>query len=125
MSMPLRIADEILVPARQEADASDRTLASQVEHWAKLGMAIERVLGREYALSLKRRGLAVDLNEALSHASSSAGQEQALAALKTSKVRYSADPSRPGRMVRISSDGSRTTGRFVKRTFVADKPRRK
>lgn len=119
-SMPLRISAELVEKARAEADSADRSVTAQVEHWLKLGMALEDVLSHRQAMQLKRH-LAVGVPEALERARSGAGQEAALAHLRESgQPRYGTDPAYPGRIIRIDPDGTRTVGSFVNRRFVPD-----
>ena len=120
---PLRIDDELVLRARMEADAADRSVTAQIEHWVKLGMALEEVLAHGQARELKKKG-APSIADALSAARSSEAQEAALAHLAASgQPRYGVDPDRPGFLVRIDPDGTRTTGRFINRVFVASSPK--
>ena len=85
-------------------------------------MALEPALGHELAMQLKRQGLKMTLAQALEFASGSAGRARALAYLKASEYdRYGADPDRPGGVIRISPDGTRTRGWMFRRVFVPDK----
>jgi hypothetical protein len=121
MSIPVRLSEDLVQRGKLEAEDSDRSLTGQIEHWAKLGMALEYVLGHAYVVELKRRGAAVSVDDALSHAQTESGREEIAAQLRLSgQVRYGVDPSRKGGVVRINPDGTRTAGRFVNRTFVAD-----
>ena len=122
MGLPLRISDEIVRRAREEAETSDRSITSQIEHWVRLGMAVEEVLGHGHIRELKRRGKALlSLEDALSHAESSEGQEEMRAHLAASPhPLYSADPERRGGVVRENADGTRTRGKFVGRVFVPE-----
>jgi hypothetical protein len=115
---PLRIDDELVLRARIEAEASDRSVTAQIEHWVKLGMALEDVLAHRQAVELKRkRGPSVA--DALATARSSAAQEKALALLnEAGQPRYGVDPDRPGYLIRVMPDGTKTSGRFVNRMFV-------
>lgn len=116
---PMRLSEEVVVPATKEAELSDRSVPAQVAHWAKLGMAVERVLGRELALRLKATGQSLSITDALELASSPAGQEQVAKWLEKKKVRYGADPrKRPGVVVRIDEQGRQTAGRMKNRKFV-------
>lgn len=120
MGMPLRIDDELVLRARLEAEESDRSITGQIEHWVKLGMALEEVLdhGQTRALKRQRRLSAAD---ALKRAEGSDAQKKALAHLrKSGEPRYGMDEDHPGRLVRIDPDGTRTVGRFVRRVFVPD-----
>lgn len=115
---PLRISDELMAQARLEAKDSDRSLTGQIEHWAKLGRALEEVLGHGQATALKRsRRLSV--TGALAAARTPEGQAEAVAHLTASgQPRYGADPDVPGQLIRIAPDGTRTRGRLVNRRFV-------
>ena len=56
MSMAVKLSDDLITEARAEAEASDRSLTSQIEHWARLGREIESVLQHDDVLNLKRAG---------------------------------------------------------------------
>jgi hypothetical protein len=122
MGLPLRISDEIVHQAREEAEISDRSLTSQIEHWVRLGMAVEAVLEHRQIRELKRRGKALlSLKDALAYAESPEGQDEMRAYLAAERQPlYSADPERPGGIVRENPDGTRTRGKFVGRTFVPE-----
>jgi ParD-like antitoxin of type II ParDE toxin-antitoxin system len=122
MGLPLRISDEIVSLAREEAETSDRSITSQIEHWVRLGMAVEAVLGHGQIRALKRRGKELlSLEDALTYAESPEGQSEMRAHLAASnQPLYSADPERPGGIVRENPDGTRTRGKFVGRVFVPE-----
>jgi hypothetical protein len=124
MGLPLRISEDIVNLAREETETSDRSLTSQIEHWVRLGIAVELVLSHEQVKSLKRRGKELlSLEDALSYAESPEGQEKIRAHLAASEqALYSADDERPGGIVRENPDGTRTRGKFVGRKFVPDTP---
>src|SRR5688572_25711614 len=56
MSMPVKLSDDLVKSARDEAKAADRSITSQIEHWARLGRNVETVLRHEDVLNLKRAG---------------------------------------------------------------------
>lgn len=119
-STPLRIDDELVLKARLEAEEADRSVTAQIEHWAKLGMAVEEVLGHRQAMELKKHGTH-SVADALAETRTSHAQEMALEHLAaTGQVRYGVDPDRPGTLIRIAPDGTRTRGRFINRTFVPE-----
>ena len=122
MGLPLRISDEIVSLAREEAETSDRSITSQIEHWVRLGMAVEAVLGHGQVRALKRRGKELlSLEDALTYAESPEGQDEMRTHLAaSSQPLYSADPERPGGIVRENPDGTRTRGKFVGRKFVPE-----
>ena len=117
--MPIKISEALALAARTEAEVFERSIASQVEHWAQIGRAVEQVLGHEQVSALKRQAGMPEFSAAMRKASSEAGQRRALAHLrKVGGPRYSVDPTRPGEILRIDTDGSRSRGRFVRRRFV-------
>jgi len=120
MGQPIKISEGLALAARTEAEVFERSIASQVEHWAQIGRAVERVLGHDQLAGLKRHAGMPEFEEAMRKASSEAGQRRALARIrKLGGPRFSVDPTRRGCIVRIDADGTRTRGRFVRRKFVA------
>lgn len=119
MGSPIKISGELALAARTEAEAFERSIASQVEHWAQIGRAVERVLGHDQIAELKREAGMPEFLDAMRKVSSEAGQRRALDHIrKLGGARYTLDPARRGELIRIDSDGSRTRGRFVRRKFV-------
>jgi hypothetical protein len=121
MGLPLRISDELVLRAREEAETSDRSITGQIEHWARLGMAVEALLSHAEVAALKRRGKALTLAQAHALAHSTEGRERARKQLAaTTGPLYADDPERPEGILRVNADGSRTPGRMVERVFVPD-----
>ena len=119
MGLPIKISDGLTLAARTEAKVFERSIASQVEHWAQIGRAVEQLLGHDQVAALKRQAGMPEFVAAMKSASSEAGQRRALEHLRKLKgPRYSIDPTRPGAILRIAADGSRSRGRFVRRKFV-------
>jgi len=119
MGLPIKIGEDLALAARTEAAVFERSIASQVEHWAQIGRAVEQILGHDQIAALKRQAGARELSDALRQASSEAGQQLVIEHLrKQGGARYSVDPSRRGGVIRVDSDGSRSRGRFVRRRFV-------
>ena len=54
MPQPVKLSDALIDSARKVAAGAHRSLASQVEHWAALGRAVEGSLTVEQAAALKR-----------------------------------------------------------------------
>lgn len=44
MGMPVKLSDELVESAREEAASTDRSITGQIEHWAKIGRSVETVL---------------------------------------------------------------------------------
>ena len=53
MGIPVRLSDTLMDLAREAADADTRSLTAQVEHWALIGRAVERVLSHSDLAALK------------------------------------------------------------------------
>lgn len=130
MPMPLKVSDALLAVARQEAAAADRSITAQVEHWARIGRAVEAILGHEELLTLKRAGELLtpvfpsatrrrEVHDLLVALAASPDREATKAAVRRSgKARYAADPAHPGLLVQIFPDGTRRLGRLEGRRFV-------
>ncbi len=130
MGMPVKLSDELVRAARDEARIVNRSITGQIEHWAKLGKAVEVMLKMSDIRALKH-----DLLPANEPSTSSDIRSRVLDALNQvvstpdrNAVRrhiaaaggpvYESDPDRPGRIVRITPDGTRTVGRFKGRSFI-------
>src|SRR5438105_3058252 len=53
MGMPVKLSDELVKLAREEADAADRSITAQIEHWATLGRSVESALRHQDVLAVK------------------------------------------------------------------------
>ncbi len=132
MSMPVKLSDDLVSEAREEAKAADRSITSQIEHWARLGRTVESLLRHEDVLALKRAASDVEstlppptrraIVAALRRISSEDARPELAAALMQGRTVY--QDAGDGRVERIERDGTRSIGRFVNRRFTADEPRR-
>lgn len=125
MGQPVKLSDAMVLDARVTAELSERSIAGQIEYWANLGRAIERVLEGAQVLALCRSAAAQPLSACLESVDSTAGRSRLAGYLKSQPFpRYEPAPDAPGLLVRIDADGKRTLGRFVHRQFqaVRDKP---
>lgn len=127
--MPVKLSDDLVKDARQEAKGTDRSLTSQIEHWARLGRKVERILKHEEVLDLKRGGDAPSAPPtrrgtlaALRRIASEASRDELAAKLRDGRTVY--QDAGGGRVERIERDGTRTIGRLVNRRFTADEPER-
>jgi hypothetical protein len=114
----VKLSDRLVLDARLVGEASERSIASQIEFWAQLGRAVESVLRIESVLRLKQRGAATPLSECLQSVDTPAGRAR-LAAHLASRPYPHFEPAvnQPGLIVKIDEDGTRTVGRFVNRQF--------
>lgn len=118
MGQPVKLSDELVQDAREIGDVSQRSIAGQIEYWARLGRAAERSLRAEEALRLKQRGDVRPLSECLRSVATPQGQGQLQRYLAARPFpHFEAAPNAPGLLVRIDEDGTRTVGRFVNREF--------
>ena len=56
MGTPLKVSDSLFAVARQEAQAASRSITAQVEHWARIGRAVEALVAHRELLTLKKAG---------------------------------------------------------------------
>jgi hypothetical protein len=118
MGQPVKLSEKLVLDARIVGETSERSIASQIEFWARLGRAIEPVLRTEEVLRLKQRGEAVPLSACLADVDTAAGRDRVKSFLSTRTFpHFEPAPKRPGLIVKIDEDGTRTAGRFVNRKF--------
>ena len=124
MSQPVKLSDALVLDARVAGESFERSIAGQVEFWAKLGRAVESLLQGGQALALCRSAAARPLSACLDAVDSAAGQRQVAEFLQTQPYpHYEPAPDAPGLLVRTEADGKRTVGRFVDRQFRAVRPK--
>jgi len=118
MGQPVKLSDTLILDARVVGKAAERSIAGQIEFWARVGKAVEPMLRGDRLLRLKQRGDAVPLSKLLETVDSRAGRER-LKAQQAARPfpHFEPAPGRPGLLVRIEADGKRTVGRFVNREF--------
>ena len=118
MSQPVKVSDALLLDARIAGEAVERSIAGQIEFWAKIGRALEPLMRGDHVLALCRSGNVKPLSACLESVDSSAGRQRVFEHLKTRPYpHYEAAAESPGLLVRTAADGRRTVGRFVNRQF--------
>ncbi len=118
MGQPVKLSDSLVLDARVVGERTERSIAGQIEFWARLGRAVEPVLRTDEVLRLKRRGDERPLSECLASVDTPAGRARLRAALAEGPwPRFEPARGRAGFLVRIEQDGRRTVGRFVNRVF--------
>jgi hypothetical protein len=121
MSQPVKLSDALVLDARLAAELQERSIAGQVEYWAKLGQAIDHLLRGQQAIALLRTGGAKPLSELVAEVGTPVGREKLQAYLEGEPFpHFEVHPSRSGFLIRTDEDGTRTVGRFVDRKFVVD-----
>lgn len=120
MPQPVKIADALLLDARFAAGIGSRSIAGQIEYWARIGEALEPLLRGDQVLALLKSGAERPLSACLESVDTAKGRRRVMEHLnKRPFPHYQAAPNRRGMLLRIDEDGTRTVGRFVKRRFVA------
>src|SRR5476651_611235 len=118
MRQPGKVSDALLLDARVAGEAVERSIAGQIEFWAKIGRALEPLLRGDHVLALCRSGNVKPLTDCLESVDSPAGRQRVFEHLKTRPYpHYEAAAKSSGLLVRIEADGKRTVGRFVNRQF--------
>lgn len=118
MSQPVKLSDSLVLDARLTSKYAERSIAGQIEFWAGMGRAIEPLMRLPDILALREAGAIKPLSACLAEAGTPAGAKRVAKYLKTRPYpHYEADPAKPGRLLRITADGTRTAGRFVNRRF--------
>lgn len=125
MSQPVKLSDALVLDARLTGKTLERSIASQIEFWAKLGRAIEPLLQGAHSIALVRSGTTKPVSAALDSVDSAEGRRRVADYLQTRPFPHYEAADVPGFLVRITADGKRTVGRFVNRQFVVAKRSRK
>lgn len=120
MPQPVKLSDELVEDARVASDATERSIAGQVEFWARLGRALEPALRGDQVIALKRRGDQRSLRDLLESVSTAEGRARLDTVLAARPFpHFEAGEHGSGNVIKIDADGTRTVGRFEGRVFVA------
>ena len=128
--MVIKLSDQVVIRGvRNEAQVSDRSMAGQVEHWVKIGQAVEAILGNAEVKVLKEnlpfflkqvsaQSVESKIVSALTQIMLSPDREAVKAKVLAPGVPvYESDPSHPGKVIRIMPDGTRASGRVKDGVF--------
>ena len=114
----MKVSDALLLDARLMGETTQRSIAGQIEFWARLGRAIETLLRGDQMLALCKAGKAKPLSACLQSVGSAEGHKRLAEHLKSLPYPHFEPASgSAGLLVRIEANGKRTTGRFVNRKF--------
>jgi hypothetical protein len=120
MSQPVKLSDGLVLDARMTGELLERSIAGQVEYWANLGRALEKLLGTPQALALCRSAATKPISECLETVDSPEGRRRVKEHLREGPFpHYEAAPEGRGLIVRIEANGKRTLGKFKNREFQA------
>jgi hypothetical protein len=118
MSQPVKLSDALVLDARLAGKAVERSIAGQVEFWARIGRGIEPLLQGAQVLALCRNAATRPLSACLKSVDSPAGRRRVTEFLQSQPYpHYEPHPNQAGVLVRIEANGKRTVGRFVNRQF--------
>jgi len=118
MSQPVKVSDALVLDARLMGEATQRSIAGQIEFWARLGRAMETLLRGDRLLALSLAGKAMPLSDCLRSVHTAQGRNRLADHLKALPYpHFEPAPGAPGLLVRIEANGRRTVGRFVHRKF--------
>jgi hypothetical protein len=119
MSQPVKLSDSLVLDARLTGEVAERSIAGQVEFWARLGRSVDQLLEGQQVMALCRNAKVRPLSELLATVDSPQGRKRVSAWLETLPFpHFRAHPDQPGLLEKIDEDGTRTVGRFVNREFV-------
>jgi len=118
MSQPVKLSDALVLDARLAGKVVERSIAGQVEFWAKVGQAIEPLLQGVQVMALCRQGATRPLSQCLESVGTPAGRNRLSKFLGSQPwPHYEPHPHQAGLLLRIEENGKRTVGRFVNRRF--------
>lgn len=119
MSQPVKLSDALVLEARIAADAQERSIAGQVEYWAKLGRSVAELLDGRAQQKLARQIKVLPLSELVETVEKPEGHVRLKAYLESEPFpHFEPHPTRKGLLVRIDANGHRTVGKFKNRQFL-------
>ncbi len=122
MPQPVKLSDALLLEARTTGAIMQRSMAGQIEFWATLGRAVERVSNRTQLEHLQQRA-ALPLSTIVSTISTPEGRQRLQSHLDSRpSPRFTPHPTLASTFIRETADGKRTTGRFHQGKFQPRKP---
>jgi hypothetical protein len=123
MGQPVKLSDALILDARIAAEAQQRSIAGQVEFWARLGKSIEPLLDGRRVLKLLLDGEARPLSELLNSVETPESKARAKAYVESLPFpHYRQVPGQYRTYIRTEADGTETVGRFTDQAFVSIDP---
>ncbi len=120
MSQPVKLSDALVMEARIAGEAMERSIAGQVEFWARIGKGVEALLTGQQMRVIGREASTEAALKRLDTVDSVEGRQRVKDYLASQPYpHYFAHPDKKGLLIREEEDGRRTVGRFVNREFVA------
>jgi hypothetical protein len=127
MASPMRLDHNLIHEAESVAERNKRSVPKQIEYWAELGRAVERVLSPNDVIAISQglvevqlvapKTMRVDADDVFAALEQDRRQGALAARVTRAAISYEASVSRAGLLDRIYADGRRDTGRFVDGEF--------
>lgn len=128
MASPMRLDAALIEAATRVAGFYKRTVPKQIEFWAELGRAVERVIGLEDVIAVTQglkkitltplQSRSVDPDDVLEVLVSKRSRGVLAAEVTQASFYYEASQTRPGFLDRVErATGKRETGRFQNGEF--------
>ena len=83
MSQPVKLSDNLVLDARLAGEVVERSIAGQVEFWARLGRSIDQLLEGQQVFALCRSAGVRPLSELLATVNAPAGRQRFATYLET------------------------------------------
>ena len=117
MGQPVKLSDALVMEARIAGEKMQRSIAGQVEFWARIGKTVEQVASRTQIERMQARA-AIPLSEIVETINGPEGRARLKGYLDSRPFpRFSAHPALAKRFYREEANGSRVLGRFNRGTF--------
>jgi hypothetical protein len=124
MSQPVKLSDQLVWEARVAGKIMERSIAGQVEYWARLGQITDKAMGGRQEQALRRAVSLESILEIVASVDTPEGRRRGAEYLKGLPYpHFEGDPKRRDLLIKIDADGTRTRGRFVDREFRAVRTR--
>ncbi len=125
MPQPVKLSDALVLDARLAAEPLQRSIAGQVEFWARLGRSVDLILEGHQVLRLAQNGGTRPLSECIAEIGTPEGCKRLDAYLESEPFpHFKPHPTKPDVLERIEEDGTRAFGRFVEDKWVPSRGNR-
>ena len=117
MPQPVKLSDALILEARTTGAVMQRSMAGQIEFWATIGRAVERVSNRLQLEHLQQRA-AIPVSTIVSTINTPEGRHRLQTHLDSRPFpRFIPHPTLADTFIREAADGTRTMGRFQQGKF--------
>jgi hypothetical protein len=128
MASPVRLSHSLIKEAEKEGDIQKRTVPKQIEFWAELGKAVERVIGLEDAYAVLQgikqlktepaASVKIDPDNVFRDLEKRRKDNKLSGEVTSTRIYYETSLNHPGFLDRVDSvTGERQTGTFQNGKF--------